>query len=78
MCYTNFISLIYTGNVFLFRQKRFLHFGILCVCHEICVATNGVMRFSVCGSVWNYTLFLFSSERRKDCFLICEKPRIPI
>jgi len=32
---------------------------------KICVATNGVVRFSVCSSIWGYTLFYFREEKNK-------------
>jgi hypothetical protein len=56
---------------FLPWQKRNLQFDI----HrewfwsKFCVATNGVMRFSVCGSVWRYTLFYFPQSVWKRDYL---------
>lgn len=39
---------------------------------EVCVATNGAMRFSVCGSVWGYTLFYFRREKSQMKAIVCE------
>ena len=33
---------------------------------KVCVATSGVMRFSVCGFVWGYTLFIFQKMRGEN------------
>ena len=52
--------------IFVFRQKRILYFGILLRGSRICVATNGAMRFSVCGSIWSYTLFYFTEVERNE------------
>ena len=42
------------------------------VFYLVCVATNGAMRFSVCSSVWSYTLFYFMEvkEMKKAISLI--------
>lgn len=57
--YCAMISMLHNLNmdrfrecVFVSRQKRTLHFGILgfCPCVNDCVATSGVLRFSVCSS----------------------------
>ena len=54
-CYTNRIFFTLVGYVFA-MAKTHLHFVPTWVM-KVCVAANGVMRFSVCGFVWSYTLF---------------------
>ena len=46
----------FSGNVFFFGKNAFSALRSLRV-PKICVAANGAMRFSMCGSIWSHTFF---------------------